>query len=286
VRLIHTLDELRHALQRPGTASLVPTMGNLHDGHLSLVRDARRYVGPVVVSLFVNRLQFLPHEDFDRYPRTLERDCDLLAGVGCDIAFAPDESVLYPEPQRFRVQPAPEMADILEGEFRPGFFTGVCTVVAKLFHCVSPRVAIFGQKDYQQLAIIRAMVRQFAMPIEIVGHPTVRAPDGLALSSRNAFLSPEERRRAPQLFAALQRLAQAGSDPARIQEVERSQRLALESNGWQVDYMTVRRQADLLPPTDATDGRLVALAAARNGATRLIDNLEFSEPASSAAGED
>jgi pantoate--beta-alanine ligase len=275
VRLIHSIDELRHALQRFDAPALVPTMGNLHDGHLALVREARRQGAPVVVSLFVNRLQFLPHEDFDRYPRTLDRDCELLAAQGCDIAFAPDESQLYPEPQRFRVHPAPEMADILEGEFRPGFFTGVCTVVAKLFHCVSPRVAIFGQKDYQQLAIIRAMVRQLAMPIEVLGHPTVRAEDGLALSSRNAFLSPDERSRAPQLFAALQRMAEASADPTRAIEAERRERGVLEAAGWQVDYLTVRRRADLMPPVAGEAGEFVALAAARLGATRLVDNLEF-----------
>ena len=185
MRVLHTLAELREALAGSPRTAFVPTMGNLHAGHLSLVREAKRLGGPVVASIFVNRLQFLPHEDFDQYPRTLERDCALLAPEGCDIVFAPSERELYPEPQAYKVAPPAALADILEGEFRPGFFTGVCTVVLKLFQCVQPAVAVFGQKDYQQLMVIRRMVDQLALPITIVGGETGRAPDGLALSSRN-----------------------------------------------------------------------------------------------------
>ncbi|HEY9026957.1 MAG TPA: pantoate--beta-alanine ligase, partial [Burkholderiaceae bacterium] len=179
MQVIHTLSDLRAALAGCTRTAFVPTMGNLHEGHLALVREAARQGGPVVASVFVNRLQFLPHEDFDRYPRTLARDCELLESAGCDIVFAPDEAELYPEPQVYKIAPPPALADLLEGEFRPGFFTGVCTVVMKLFQCVQPAVAVFGQKDYQQLMVIRGMARQFALPVRIVGAPTVRADDGL-----------------------------------------------------------------------------------------------------------
>jgi pantoate--beta-alanine ligase len=175
MRIIHTVAELRQALAGQSRTVFVPTMGNLHEGHLSLVREARRHGGPVVVSIFVNRLQFLPHEDFDRYPRTLARDAELLAPEGCDIIFAPAEDELYPEPQSYKVHPPAALADILEGEFRPGFFVGVCTVVMKLFQCVQPAVAVFGQKDYQQLKVLAEMARQFALPTQVLGAPTVRA---------------------------------------------------------------------------------------------------------------
>jgi len=253
-------------------------MGNLHEGHLALVREARRRGGPVVVSIFVNRLQFLPHEDFDRYPRTLARDVELLADAGCNIVFAPDESTLYPEPQLFKVQPPTALADILEGEFRPGFFVGVCTVVLKLFHCVQPSIAVFGQKDYQQLKVISGMVRQLCLPIEIVAAPTVRADDGLALSSRNSFLDAIERIEAPRLLEALRLLADQSRDPGiSLATAERQASERLRARGWAPDYVTLRRRSDLLVPTDAEragDEPLVALAAARLGGTRLIDNLE------------
>ena len=181
MRIVHSIPELRQALAAAPKTVFVPTMGNLHDGHLALVRAAKAHGGPVVASIFVNRLQFAPHEDFDRYPRTLERDCELLRSVGCNIVFAPDEAELYPEPQTYKVNPDPALADLLEGHFRPGFFTGVCTVVLKLFNCVQPRVAVFGKKDYQQLLVIRRMVQQMSLPIEVVGADTVRSPSGLAL---------------------------------------------------------------------------------------------------------
>ena len=278
MQVIHTLAELRAALAGSTRTAFVPTMGNLHAGHLSLVRQARREGGPVVASIFVNRLQFLPHEDFDQYPRTLERDCELLAPEGCDIVFAPSERELYPEPQRYKVTPPAELADILEGEFRPGFFTGVCTVVMKLFQCVQPAVAVFGQKDYQQLMVIRGMVRQFALPIEIIGAPTVRADDGLALSSRNGYLGSTERVEAVELSHVLQQIATQAREPARaLAEIEAAAAATLSARGWKPDYLTLRRRADLLPPSDedrAAGVPLVALGAARLGATRLIDNLE------------
>lgn len=278
MQVIHTLAELRHTLARQAQTAFVPTMGNLHDGHLSLVHEARRRGGPVVASVFVNRLQFLPHEDFDRYPRTLGRDVELLKGAGCDIVFAPDEAELYPEPQVFKVAPPAALADILEGEFRPGFFVGVCTVVLKLFQCVQPATAVFGRKDYQQLKVVTAMARQFAMPVEVVGAPTVRAPDGLALSSRNGYLGAAERTEAVALPAALQALAQqARAADAPLPALEQAAADGLRRRGWAPDYLTLRRRSDLLPPTEAQrlgGEPLVALGAARLGSTRLIDNIE------------
>jgi pantoate--beta-alanine ligase len=257
-------------------------MGNLHDGHLSLVRQARDLVGPdraVVASIFVNRLQFGPNEDFDRYPRTLARDCELLDSAGCDIVFAPDERELYPVPQTFKVVPDAALADLLEGHFRPGFFTGVCTVVMKLLQCVQPQVAVFGKKDYQQLMVIRRMVEQFALPVEIVAGDTARADDGLALSSRNGYLSDAERAEAVQLSMALQAMQTALRAGERdLAAIEQRAMATLAERGWKPDYLTVRRRGDLLPPAtdDLTGGTpLVALAAARLGTTRLIDNLEI-----------
>lgn len=283
MRVIHTLAELRAALAGPAASrpAFVPTMGNLHDGHLSLVRQARALVGPavpVVASIFVNRLQFGPNEDFDRYPRTLARDCELLEGAGCDIVFAPDEAELYPQPQTFKVLPDPALADLLEGHFRPGFFTGVCTVVMKLLQCVQPQVAVFGKKDYQQLMVIRRMVEQFALPVRIVAGETSRAGDGLALSSRNGYLGEAERAESVQLSLALQAMREAVRAGERdIAGIERRATDALAARGWAPDYLTLRRRADLLPPSPedlAAGTPLVALAAARLGTTRLIDNLE------------
>jgi len=275
---VHTIAALRAALPVPGACVFVPTMGNLHDGHLALVHQAAAHGLPVVASVFVNRLQFAPHEDFDRYPRTLARDCALLQTAGCSIVFAPDEAEMYPEPQGFKVQPDPAIADILEGHFRPGFFGGVCTVVMKLFGAVQPRIAVFGKKDYQQLMVIRRMVDQFALPIDIEGGETTRAADGLALSSRNGYLSAAERAQAvqlPQALATLARQFTEGSTPLATLEARACQHLT--ERGWQPDYLTVRRRRDLgIPPDDAArSGDWVALGAARLGATRLIDNLEF-----------
>lgn len=278
MQVIHSIAELRRTLARQDQTVFVPTMGNLHEGHLSLVREARRWGGPVVASIFVNRLQFLPHEDFDRYPRTLARDVELLSGAGCNFVFAPDEAELYPEPQVYKVTPPGALADILEGEFRPGFFTGVCTVVLKLFQCVQPAVAVFGQKDYQQLKVLTEMARQFALPVEVVGAPTVRADDGLALSSRNGYLGEAERTEAIALPQALRALADRAREAGTtLAGLEREAMEALAARGWAPDYLTLRRRSDLLPPTEEQrlgHEPLVALGAARLGATRLIDNIE------------
>jgi pantoate--beta-alanine ligase len=254
-------------------------MGNLHDGHLALVKQAKPLGDVTVASIFVNRLQFLPHEDFDTYPRTWDSDCEKLRAAGCNVLFAPDEKALYPEPQTCKVHPDPALADILEGHFRPGFFIGVCTVVMKLFQCVQPRVAVFGKKDYQQLMMIRHMVRQFALPIEIVGSETFRADDGLALSSRNGYLSESERAEAVQLSKALKAMAEAVRAGERdLAAIEARAMQMLTQRGWQPDYLVLRRRADLQAPTAGEP--LVALAAARLGSTRLIDNLEIDTPAS------
>jgi pantoate--beta-alanine ligase len=279
MQTLHTIAALRKALAGQTRTAFVPTMGHLHEGHLALVREARRRGGPVVASIFVNRLQFLPHEDFDQYPRTLARDAEQLTESGCDLLFAPSEPELYPEAQVYKVQPPAGLADLLEGEFRPGFFTGVCTVVMKLLQCVQPAVAVFGQKDYQQLMVVRGMARQLAVPVEVVGVPTVRAADGLALSSRNGNLNAVERTRAIDLPLALQRLAGEARDGARPLEVlEAAAAESLRGLGWAPDYLSVRRRSDLQPPTDserAAGAPMVALGAARLGTTRLIDNLEF-----------
>ncbi|RZT91288.1 pantoate--beta-alanine ligase [Rivibacter subsaxonicus] len=276
MKIVHTIAELRTATGGPQRVAFVPTMGNLHEGHLALVRQARGLANgaPVVASIFVNRLQFGPNEDFDRYPRTLERDADLLAGAGCDLVFAPAETELYPEPQGYRVLPPPELADILEGHFRPGFFTGVCTVVMKLFQVVQPRVAVFGKKDYQQLMVLRNMVRQFALPIEIAGGETLRADDGLALSSRNGYLGARERAEAVRLNATLREVVAALKAGQRdLPTIEARAMQQLREHGWLPDYVAIRRRADLQAP-QTLDEPLVVLAAARIGTTRLIDNVE------------
>ena len=276
MKLVHTPGELRSALAQAQRPAFVPTMGNLHAGHLALVDLARRHGDITVASIFVNRLQFLPHEDFDRYPRTLQADCAQLAAAGCDVVFAPSEATLYPEPQGYRVQPPPALADILEGEFRPGFFGGVCTVVMKLLGCVQPRVAVFGKKDYQQQRVIEGLVRQFNLPIEVLAGETQRADDGLALSSRNAYLSPAARVEAVQLSVQLRRVAgevRAGRRDFSALEAQALQ--ALRERGWQPDYLTTRRQSDLQPPGEAPQDALVVLGAARLDGTRLIDNLEI-----------
>lgn len=273
MQVVHTIGELRERLAPFRRPVFVATMGNLHEGHIALVNQARPLGDVTVASVFVNRLQFLPHEDFDSYPRTLEADAAKLAAAGCDLLFAPSERELYPQPQTFKVLPDPTLADLLEGQFRPGFFTGVCTVVMKLFQCVQPRVALFGKKDYQQLMVIRRMVEQFAMPIEIVAGETQRASDGLALSSRNGYLSPAEREEAVQLSRTLARMAEQVRAGAGMAAVEEEAMQFLAGRGWKPDYLTLRRRSDLQAP--APGDALVALAAARLGGTRLIDNLEL-----------
>ncbi len=270
--IARTVSDLRRNV-KAGTHAFVPTMGNLHSGHLALIHDARQRSDRVAVSIFVNRLQFAPHEDFDRYPRTLERDCALLEAEGVDILFAPDERILYPEPQVYVVEPPP-VANELEGKFRPRFFHGVATVVLKLFNCVQPSVAVFGKKDYQQLVVIRGMVSQLNLPIQIVGGEIVRETDGLALSSRNGYLSAAERSEAPELCRRLREVAvHVAKERTDLLGPCAHARHHLEIRGWQCDYVEVRRQGDLGLP-ESGDSKLVILAAARLGATRLIDNLE------------
>jgi pantoate--beta-alanine ligase len=280
--IVHTVQELLQHLSTARYKSLVPTMGNLHEGHLTLIDKAKEksqaHQGLTIATIFVNRLQFGPNEDFDRYPRTLEMDCEKLASHGCDLVFAPDELELYPQKQTYTISPPKELADILEGHFRPGFFTGVCTVVMKLFSMIQPQSAVFGKKDYQQLKVISGMVSQFNLPLEIVGVETQRATDGLALSSRNGYLSAQERHQSTELYEALQSVSKALRDPhAQAQEICDDQAQALRRKGWAVDYLTLCHQADLSPCTHAPrkDEELVALVAAKIGKTRLIDNLEI-----------
>lgn len=285
MHIVHTIAELRERLAPFKRPAFVPTMGNLHAGHIALVKQAKPLGDVTVSSIFVNRLQFAPHEDFDSYPRTLDADAARLEAAGCDVVFAPREKDLYPEPQTFKVHPATDLSDILEGHFRPGFFIGVSTVVMKLFSCVfagmPSGVAAFGKKDYQQVMVVRRMVQQFALPIEILAGETQRADDGLALSSRNSYLSPAEREEAVQLSLALRALGEtaraAGSAEAPDLATLEAQALqALARRGWKPDYLTVRRRTDLQPPQGPlADVPLVVLGAAKLGNTRLIDNLEI-----------
>ena len=279
MKIISSIDDLRDQLRGQLRTAFVPTMGNLHDGHLSLMKLAKRHGDPVVASIFVNRLQFGPNEDFDTYPRTFAADVDKLEKAGVYVLFAPTEKDLYPEPQEFRVRPPEALGNTLEGEFRPGFFTGVTTVVLKLFSCVQPSVAVFGKKDYQQLMIVRNMSKQFALPTEIIAAETYRAEDGLALSSRNVYLSASERIEAPVLYQTLNAVSQRihGGDLNLI-GIERDAMAQLSTRGWLPDYISVRRRADLqLPSIEqvAAGEPLIVLAAAKLGATRLIDNLEI-----------
>ncbi len=274
LEVVSTVEALRARLRGEASVVLVPTMGNLHAGHLALVAEARRHGSCVVASIFVNRLQFEPGGDFDRYPRTLERDCELLAAAGCHVVFAPGESELYPEPQEIRLAP-PKAAEQLCGEFRPGHFEGVVTVVAKLFNIVAPHTAVFGRKDYQQLFVIRTLVRQMNYPVRIVGVDTVREPDGLAMSSRNGYLSSEERTKAVRLGRELRAVKAAIESGRRDHEALCEIATAnLTAAGWRVDYVALRNQSGLAVPGPA-DRDLVVLGAAWLGRTRLIDNLEI-----------
>jgi pantoate--beta-alanine ligase len=281
MHIARSILELRQHLAHSQRPAFVPTMGNLHAGHIKLVEVAKPQGDCTVVSIFVNRLQFLPHEDFDSYPRTWEADCAKLEAAGCDLVFAPRETDLYPEAQTVKVHADPALADMLEGHFRPGFFTGVSTVVMKLFMRVfsgkAQGVAVFGKKDYQQLMVIRQMVRQFALPITVMGMDTCRADDGLALSSRNGYLSESERAEALHLSLALRTLghdavASADALAAHLPALEAKAMEGLRQRGWQPDYLTVRRRHDLQAP-QAGDA-LVVLGAAKLGTTRLIDNFE------------
>jgi pantoate--beta-alanine ligase len=283
MKIISDIQELRDHLRGQNRSSFVPTMGNLHEGHLSLMRLARQHGDPVVASIFVNRLQFGPNEDFDSYPRTMQADIEKLEKEGVYILFAPTERDLYPQPQEYRVDPPQQLGDILEGEFRPGFFKGVCTVVLKLFSCVQPKVAVFGKKDYQQLMIIRQMAKQFAIPVDIIPGETIRADDGLALSSRNGYLSIEERVEAPQLQRVLKEVREQvlqlkERNVASLSEIEKKAVATLVGRGWNPDYIAIRKQSDLALASNEslhTGEPLVILTAAKIGKTRLIDNLEI-----------
>jgi pantoate--beta-alanine ligase len=283
MQIVHTIAELRQQLSGFKRPAFVPTMGNLHDGHIALVKQARTLGDVTVSSIFVNRLQFAPNEDFDSYPRTLDADAQRLEAAGCNLLFAPREKELYPQPQTYKVHPASELSDILEGHFRPGFFIGVSTVVLKLFSCVFAGmpggVAAFGKKDYQQVLVVQRMVQQLALPIEIIAGETQRAADGLALSSRNSYLSATERVEAVQLLIALKALGQAakGARLAQLPELEAAAMQTLARRGWKPDYLSVRRRSDLLlPQNDAlASDSLVVLGAAKLGMTRLIDNIEI-----------
>jgi pantoate--beta-alanine ligase len=272
--IVTSVTALRERLLRVPNNVFVPTMGNLHAGHIDLIRIAKPKAACTVVSIFVNRLQFGPKEDFERYPRTFQSDCDKLKVAGVDVVFAPDEKEIYPEPQTFVVEPS-DLQHILDGAFRPGHFRGVATVVLKLFNMVMPHAAIFGKKDYQQYLVLRDMVRQLALPVEIIPAETVRAADGLALSSRNAYLSAAERAEAPRLYTLLrdarERIAKGERN---YQRIELETMALLSQNGWVPQYISVRRRSDLQAPAPE-DRELVVLAAAYQGRTRLIDNVEL-----------
>jgi pantoate--beta-alanine ligase len=286
MKIVRSISELRAQLRGQLRTAFVPTMGNLHEGHLSLMRLAANHGDPVVASIFVNRLQFGPNEDFDKYPRTLDDDIAKLEKEGVYVLFAPDEREMYPVPQEYRISPPQDLGDILEGEFRPGFFIGVTTVVMKLFQCVQPQVSVFGKKDYQQLMIIRRMCSQFSIPTEIIPAETIRESDGLAMSSRNRYLSADERQEAVWLSKTLHQVAdriRQGQASARITvddvvEIESAAKQILNHRGWFTDYISVRRRSDLKAPQAqdlAESNQLVVLAASRCGTTRLIDNLEI-----------
>ena len=276
---VSSLHGLRYVIgrwkQAGHTIALVPTMGNLHDGHISLLNHAREQADRTIVSIFVNPIQFGKGEDYERYPSTLAEDKNKLEKYGLDLLFTPDLEALYPggtdTDTRINV---PELSNILCGEFRPGHFTGVATVVAKLLNNAQPDVALFGEKDYQQLLVIKRMARDLCLPVEIAGLPIVREPDGLAMSSRNAYLAPDERRRAPEIYRTLKatadRLCKGASD---LGEIEKQATERLEQAGFRPEYFSIRRTEDLKSPA-AQDTRLSILVAAWLGPARLIDNIK------------
>jgi pantoate--beta-alanine ligase len=274
MQIHETIASLRAARSRAGRVALVPTMGNLHAGHIALMTRARDHADQVIATIFVNRLQFRPGEDFEKYPRSFAADCEKLAAAGVEHLFAPDEAEMYPQAQSYHIEPPAGQAGILDGEFRPGHFRGVATVVMKLFQIARPDVALFGMKDYQQLMVIRNMVREFDVPVEIVGGDTVRADDGLALSSRNGYLTASERAEAPRLYRVITDLANEVRKGAKNYSALESKAMnTLNLNGWVADYVALRKKLDLQSPS-AHESGLVVLAAARLGSTRLIDNLE------------
>jgi len=275
VEIITDIPSLRLRLKSEHYVVFVPTMGNLHEGHLSLIQIAKQKSGCLVSSIFVNRLQFGQTSDFDQYPRTLKDDLKSLEKNGVDVVFVPTEEDIYPVHQEFIIEPPP-LANILEGEFRPGFFSGVATLVLKLFNLVQPQLAIFGKKDYQQLCIMREMTRQLNLSIEIGEGETVRASDGLALSSRNRFLNKEERAEAVCLFQVLSKIKlEIETGNKNFKKLQNDARETLISRGWDVDYIALR-ECNTLAPAQVNNGALVVLGAAKLGETRLIDNLEIS----------
>lgn len=282
MQIIQTVTELRDALKTEPSIALVPTMGNLHAGHIRLVEIAKQHAQCVVVSIFVNPLQFGPNEDLANYPRTLDADCEKLKAAGADIVFTPAVTEMYPDfnaatndlGQTMTISPPP-IADELCGAARPGHFSGVATIVMKLFNMVMPQVAVFGKKDYQQLFIIRELVKQFNLPIQIIAGDTVRESSGLAMSSRNGYLTPQQKTDAASLNASLKEIVtqiqQGNTDFAGLEQTAAQ---ALNNNHWQVDYISIRSAHTLLPAS-IQDTQLVVLAAAKIGNTRLIDNIEF-----------
>lgn len=274
MQVVKTVAELRQRLAQETSVALVPTMGNLHAGHIHLVELAKQHASYVVVSIFVNPLQFGANEDLASYPRTLAADCEKLAAIGANLIFTPDEHEMYPVPQSMLVQP-PEIAKELCGAARPGHFAGVATVVLKLFNMVQPQVAVFGKKDFQQLFIIRQLVEQMNLPIKIIAGETMREADGLAMSSRNGYLSPAQRTEAQRLYRSLQQVVQAVKNGQHdFAEIEENANHYLTQLGWIVDYISVR-SALTLASASTEDAQLVVLGAARQGRTRLIDNIEF-----------
>ncbi|MBP9712953.1 MAG: pantoate--beta-alanine ligase [Sterolibacterium sp.] len=274
MKICETIASLRATLKDAGRIAFVPTMGNLHDGHIALMREARLHGDCVVASIFVNRLQFRPGEDFEKYPRTFAADCQRLEEAAVDVLFCPTEAEMYPQPQQYHIEPPTEHASILEGEFRPGHFRGVATVVAKLFNIVQPQAALLGRKDFQQLLVIRHMVQDLALPIEIIAGDTVRAADGLALSSRNGYLSTAERAEAPHLYRIMNTIREAiQRGEQNFAQLEHAAQQELTARGWKPDYIAIREKSGLKSPS-AHDSGLVVLGAALLGSTRLIDNLE------------
>lgn len=280
MRTVSTISDVRAQVSRWHAAGervvFVPTMGNLHAGHMSLIEAARRHGEKFVASIFVNPMQFGPNEDFAHYPRTPTQDSSMLEAAGCDLMFMPDVGEIYPNGAGNATRVVvPGISDILCGEFRPGHFEGVATVVAKLFHIVDPDVAIFGEKDYQQLTVIRRMVADLCLRVQIVGAPTVRESDGLAMSSRNQYLDEAQRRLAPSIHRQLQQAVRALESGERdFTKIESTGRAALDGAGLRTDYFSVR-DADTLAPAQADTRRFVVLTAARLGKARLIDNLVF-----------
>jgi pantoate--beta-alanine ligase len=274
MELVTDILPLRDRLSKESSVAFVPTMGNLHEGHLSLVKTAQQQSDCTVVSIFVNQLQFSPTEDYDLYPRTLEKDCSLLKDMGVDVVFIPDKQTLYPDPQEFLLM-LPPVAHILEGKFRPGFFRGVTTIVLKLFNIVQPQKAVFGKKDYQQFYIVDKMVKQLNLPIEIIACDTVRMNDGLAQSSRNCYLNENQRIESVRLYQSLHQIKKSieeGNKNFKMLQDDAIKKMI--KHNWRIDYIAVQQRSTLEPAT-VIDKELVVLAAAWLGDTRLIDNIEI-----------